>query len=46
MEQINHSNEHKSAFDVVGPQNAFPIVGAWGILDTQDVDVTNGSTLG
>ena len=35
MKQINHSNEHKSAFDVVGPQNAFPIVLVHGVSWTR-----------
>ena len=35
MEQNNHSNEHKSAFDVVGPQNAFPIVLVHGVSWTR-----------
>ena len=35
MEQINHSNEHKSAFDVVGPQDAFPIVLVHGVSWTR-----------
>ncbi len=35
MEQIIHSNEHKSAFDVVGPQNAFPIVLVHGVSWTR-----------
>ena len=35
MEQINHPNEHKSAFDVVGPRDAFPIVLVHGVSWTR-----------
>ena len=35
MEQINHPNEHKSAFDVVGPRGAFPIVLVHGVSWTR-----------
>ena len=31
MEQINHPNEYKSAYDVVGPRDAFPIVLVHGV---------------
>jgi pimeloyl-ACP methyl ester carboxylesterase len=35
MEQINHPNEHKSAFDVAGPHDAFPVVLVHGVSWTR-----------
>ena len=35
MEQINHPNEYKSAYDVVGPRDAFPIVLVHGVSWTR-----------